>query len=134
MTNTIEKVYQNGTEYVIKDTTYSAWTGIDITGTTISNDGVLSVNWSTWAVTWLQSQHAATTATLSSASWTSHTQTVSVTWVTASNTVLVSPEPSSFADYTTAMIYCSAQASGTLTFTCTTDPTSNITVNVVILN
>ena len=51
MTNTIEKVYQNGTEYVIKDTTYSAWTGIDITWTTISNDGVLSVNSNTWAVT-----------------------------------------------------------------------------------
>lgn len=52
MTNTIEKVYHNGTEYVIKDTTYSAWTGIDITWTTISNDGVTSFNGSTWAVTY----------------------------------------------------------------------------------
>lgn len=113
-------------------TTNTLWQVTAVTETSIDFP-VTSVNGSTWAVTWLQSQHTATTATLSSASWSSHTQTVSVTWVTASNTVLVSPAPSSFADYTNAMIYCSAQASGTLTFTCTTDPSSNITVNVVIL-
>lgn len=114
-------------------TTNTLWQVTAVSETNIAFP-VTSVNGSTWAVTWLQSQHTATTATLSSASWSSHTQTVSVTWVTASNTVLVSPAPSSFADYTNAMIYCSAQASGTLTFTCTTDPSSNITVNVVILN
>lgn len=114
-------------------TTNTLWQVTAISETNIAFP-VTSVNGNTWAVTWLQSQHIPTTATLSSASWTSHTQTVSVTWVTASNTVLVSPAPSSFADYTNAMIYCSAQASGTLTFTCTTDPTSNITVNIVILD
>lgn len=104
----------------------------DISDSTTTNKFVTATDKSTW--NWKQNKHTATTATLSSASWTSHTQTVSVTWVTASNTVLVSPAPSSFAAYTNAVIYCSAQASWTLTFSCTTDPTSNITVNIIILN
>ena len=142
----------------------SSWTTWDVLTKTAwgydwATAPVTSVNSNTWAVTldaddisdstttnkwtnatekstrnWKQNEHTATTATLSSASWTSHTQTVSVTWVTATNTVLVSPAPGSFAAYTNAVIYCSAQASWTLTFNCTTDPTSNITVNIIILD
>lgn len=78
--------------------------------------------------------HTTLTVTLTSAWWSSNSQTVSATWVTASNTVFVSPASSSFSDYTSAVIYCSAQASNSLTFTCTTEPTSNITVNVVIFD
>lgn len=52
MTNTIEKVYHNGTEYVVKDTTYSQGTWITISWTTISNAWVTSFNGSTWAVTY----------------------------------------------------------------------------------
>ena len=77
--------------------------------------------------------HATTTATLASTGWTNSTYTASVTGVTASNTVIVSPDPASYADYVAAGIYCSAQASGSLTFTCTTTPTSAITVNVVTM-
>jgi len=73
------------------------------------------------------------TATLTVAGWSSKTQTVSVTGVTASGTVIVSPAPASFTDYGAAKIYCSAQAAGTLTFACDTVPTTAITVNVVIL-
>lgn len=104
----------------------------DISDSTTTNKWTNATEKSTW--NWKQNEHTATTATLSSASWTSHTQTVSVTWVTATNTVIVSPDPSSFAAYTSAVIYCSAQASWTLTFSCTTDPTSNITVNIIILD
>lgn len=86
------------------------------------------------AVDWKQAQHTTLSLTLSSSGWSSNTQTVTATWVTASNTVIVSPAPSSFTDYWTAQIYASAQASNSLTFTCGTEPTSNITVNVVILN
>lgn len=74
-----------------------------------------------------------TTATLAVNSWSSSTQTVSVTGVTSSNNVIVAPAPASISDYTTAGIYCSAQGSGTLTFTCDTVPTSAITVNVMIV-
>ena len=71
---------------------------------------------------------------LTSANWSSNTQTVTATWVTAWNSIVISPAPSSFDDYTTAVIYCSAQASNSLTFTCKREPTTDITVNVLILN
>jgi len=74
-----------------------------------------------------------TMPTLAVADWSSNTQTVNVTGVTATNTVFVSPAPASAADYASAGIVCTAQGAGTLTFTCTTTPTNAITVNVVCL-
>ena len=72
------------------------------------------------------------TVTLSSASWSSNTQTVSVTGVTSTSKVFVSPDPTSATAYGNAGVLCTAQGSGTLTFTCATTPSSNLTVNVVI--
>ena len=72
--------------------------------------------------------------TLESANWSSKSITVSATWVTASNTVIISPDPAYMSDYTTNWVYCSAQWSGTLTFECDTEPSNDIDVNVVILN
>ena len=74
---------------------------------------------------------SSTTATLTTAGWSSNAQTVSVTGVTASNTVIVSPAPSSYADYCTCGVFCSAQSAGTLTFTCSETPPSALTVNVL---
>ena len=100
MTNTLNKIMHNGTEYL-----FPSW-------------------WST-----------ATTVTpiLYSANWSSKSITVNVSWVTASNTVIVSPAPSSINDYATNSVYCSAQGSGTLTFSCNTEPSVDITVNVLIM-
>ena len=78
--------------------------------------------------------HSTITVTLTSAWWSSKSQTVSVTGVTASNTVIVSPAPSSIEDYADWGVYCSAQGSGTLTFTCSDTPSSDITVNVLIIS
>ena len=114
-------------------TTNTLWQVTAITETAITFP-VTSVNWSTWAVTGLQTQHSILSVTLAAANWSSNTITVSATWVTASNTVIVSPAPSSFSAYTSGVVYCSAQASDSLTFSCTTEPTSDITVNVLILN
>lgn len=75
----------------------------------------------------------ATTATLSSSSWSSNAQTVNVTGVTASNNVIVTYAPASRDAWLAADVYCSAQGAGTLTFTCSTTPTTNITANVLIL-
>lgn len=97
-----------------------------------SSTWVTSVNGSHWAVT--ISLPTTITVTLTTAWWSSNTQTVSATWVTASNTVIVSPDPSDYSDYTDAGIYCSAQWSGTLIFTCGTTPSNDIDVNVVILS
>ena len=73
------------------------------------------------------------TATLAVADWSNNSQTVNVTGVTASNNVIVAAAPASQSDYTTAGILCTAQGAGTLTFTCTTTPSSAITVNVLII-
>jgi len=90
--------------------------------------------WSPATKKYVDDKKSTISITLTSAWWSSNSQTVSATGVTASNTVIVSPNPSDFSDYTDAEIYCSAQGSGTLTFTCGTEPTNDIDVNVVILN
>lgn len=77
--------------------------------------------------------HTTATASLAVASWSSKAQTVSVSGVTASNTVIVVPAPASNTAYNNAQVYCSAQAAGKLTFKCTTTPTAALTVNVLIL-
>lgn len=75
----------------------------------------------------------ATMPELTVAGWSSNTQTVTVTGVTATNTVFVSPAPASASDYASAGIICTEQGTNSLTFTCTTVPTNAITVNVVIM-
>lgn len=80
-----------------------------------------------------EAKHTTTTASLAVASWSSLAQTVSVTGVTASNTVIVSPDAASHDAYCKAGVYCSAQAAGKLTFKCTTNPTAALTVNIVIM-
>ena len=76
--------------------------------------------------------HTSKTATLST-SWSSKQQTVSVTGVTTSNTVIVSPAPASYSEYCGCGIYCSAQAADSLTFKCEDVPSAALTVNVLII-
>lgn len=98
------------------------------TSTFLRNDG-------TWAEPSGGSvSYVTTTATLTANGWSSDSQTVSCSPVTASNDVIVAPAPASAADYAAAGIVCTAQGSGTLTFTCTTTPSSAITVNVLVLS
>lgn len=73
------------------------------------------------------------TITLNSANWSSNSQTVTVTGASASNIIIVSPTPASYEAYGEAGVRCSAQASNSLTFTCTDTPSANLTVNAVIL-
>lgn len=73
------------------------------------------------------------TVTLRSSSWSSLSQTVTASGVTASNDVIVSPAPGSHDAYCEAGVYCSAQTSNKLTFTCKEKPSGNLTVNVMIL-
>ena len=74
-----------------------------------------------------------TTITLASANWSSNSQTVNVNGVTATGIVFVSPDPTDQSAYTSAGIICSAQAAGSLEFTCTNTPTNDIDVVVVML-
>lgn len=79
--------------------------------------------------------YTAVSATLVQQNWNSSTlqQTISVSGVTASNAVIVAPAPNDLNKYSESGIYCSAQASDTLTFKCEEIPASNIAVNVLIL-
>lgn len=74
-----------------------------------------------------------TTGTLAVTDWSNSSQTITVNGVTATNTVFVSPAPASASDYASAGIICTAQGTDSLTFSCQTTPTNNLTVNVVIL-
>lgn len=75
------------------------------------------------------------TITLTTSGWSSNTQTVTVSGVVASETAqLITPTPAiaSQSAYYEAGIMCTGQAANSLTFTCQTIPTSNLTVYVVI--
>lgn len=69
---------------------------------------------------------------LASTDWSSHQQTVYVDGVTADSNCIVSYAISSQAAWEAAGIYASAQGDGTITFTCTTDPSSNVIANVLL--
>lgn len=78
---------------------------------------------------------ASVTITLSASSWSSNTQTVTVSGVSATETAqLITPTPAkaSQSAYYEAGIMCTGQGANSLTFTCQTVPTSNLTVYVVI--
>lgn len=76
-----------------------------------------------------------TTATLPASSWSSSSksQTINVDVVTTTDDIVVTYAPSSHDAYVNAGIYCSAQGNGTLTFKCNKIPTSNVTVNIMLL-
>lgn len=73
----------------------------------------------------------AVTVTLTTAGWSGNAQTVSASNVTADNIVWVSPTPASFEAYGKAGIRATAQAGGTITFTCKSVPSEEISVEVV---
>lgn len=73
------------------------------------------------------------TASLTMAGWSNNQQTVTVQGVTTNSSVIVSPDADSFTAYGEAGIYCSAQATNSLTFTCESVPTAALTVNVLII-
>lgn len=80
--------------------------------------------------------YSSTTITLSSGSWSDNTQTVSIPTtigVTANSLIIVSPTPTSFLIYGDSGIYCSSQGTNSLTFTCDTEPSDNVIVNIVKL-
>ena len=93
--------------------------------------GITSANISSWNG---KASVSSITVSLVVANWSNNSQTVTATGVTASNNVIVSPAPASIDNYVAAGIKCTAQGSGTLTFTCTTTPSSAISVNVLILS
>ena len=109
---------------------------IAVQPTLVSWTNIKTINWKSILGSWNITVSSSTTitVTLTSAWWSSKSQTVSATGVTASNTVIVSPAPSDIADYADCGVYCSAQGSGTLTFGCDKAPSGDIVVNVLIMS
>lgn len=81
------------------------------------------------------SDFKAFTITLSSSSWSSNQQTVSnANFLASGYAYIVSPSSSNFSDYTEAQIYADdVSTDGYMTFHCDDVPTSNLTVNIVMV-
>ena len=77
-----------------------------------------------------QKAFTTTTVTLATSDWSNNSCTKTVSGMTASALVFVAPDPTSLINASTAQVYCSAQASNSLTFTCVTTPTANLTINI----
>lgn len=73
------------------------------------------------------------TGVLTVSGWTDNSQTITVSGVTTTNTVIVSPAPLSQTAYSSAGIICTSQSSNSLTFICDTTPETSITVNILII-
>ena len=71
--------------------------------------------------------------TLPETGWSNNEITVTAAGVTTSNTVVVSPAASSHDSYGSAGVFCSAQGTDSLTFTCGDTPSSDLSVNVLII-
>ena len=80
--------------------------------------------------------HITKQVTLAAADWdtTDLTQTISESAITATNTVVVAPDPASHDKYCAAGVRATEQDEGTLTFICDAIPANALTVNLVILN
>lgn len=115
-------------------------------GVTISASGPDTAKVFAFAFTNLKGQTGATgatgpagpdadafTVTLLSASWSSDAQTVSNAYFVASGyAYVVSPSSASFTDYAEAQIYADdVTTTGQMTFHCGSEPSSDLTVNIV---
>lgn len=65
--------------------------------------------------------------------WSNSQAVISVTGVTGSNTVVVSPDPASISAWVDFGVKCTVQSPGLLRFECTTTPTAAIYVVVLII-
>lgn len=122
----------SGDRIVINDESASTVTNSSITFGTATT--TFLANNGTWQTPAKGSTATTRTASLAVASWNTSTKqiTVTVSGVTASNLIEVSPAPASWSVASAAGVYCSAQAANSLTFKCSSIPTAAITVNVVI--
>ena len=105
--------------------------------TAIKNGAVTTDKIADAAVTYaktsgIQQVHATTTTTLASGA-TSWTKT-GIPEVTATNTVICSPAPASFAQWVDNRVRCTAQGAGSLTFASDLATSAAITVNILVLN
>lgn len=73
------------------------------------------------------------TGTATSGGWSSNTQAVTISGISSSDNIIVSPAPASFTVWRDNGVYCSAQADNSITLKCDSAPSSNITVQVLVV-
>jgi sugar lactone lactonase YvrE len=84
-------------------------------------------------LTWASPQGLTSqTITIGVADWVANSATKTVTGVTASNIVWISPTATSYLVFSNTQIRATIQGTNSLTFACTTTPTQNVDVVVVI--
>jgi hypothetical protein len=89
----------------------------------------------TSALNKMQTKHITKTVILTQEEWSDSGRiTVNIDGVTEDNTIIVAPSPDSKDAYNEAGVSCYSQYDGSLEFSCTTLPESNLTVNIIILN
>lgn len=81
-----------------------------------------------------QAKHKTQTGILTLSNWSGLSQTINVSGVTETNTIIPAPAPDSYSAYIDAGVYCSSQSSGALTFKCSYTPEKNLNVNILILD
>lgn len=120
----------DGTWQVPPNTT----TGTTYAAASVPNNTTFSTQGSVYNV-YNATKHTTATVSLAAGSWNANNQqTVTVSGVTASNLIQVSPAPATWTSAYECGIYCSAQAANSLTFTCMSKPTVAITMNIVIFS
>lgn len=130
----------NGTAWIIEDgniatTTYYGKTKLssstnDSSSTTAATPSAVKA---AYDLAYSKAEVDPLVVVLDSSDWSNNTQTVTASGVTNLGNVLVTYDPASRADWLAADIYCSAQATDSLTFTCSTTPTTNITAYVLLI-
>lgn len=82
----------------------------------------------------MQEKHIPKQISLTVSNWYNLSQAIDVSDVTANNTIIVTPAPTSRVAYMEADVYCYSQENGSLFFKCSTVPSENLLINVLILN
>lgn len=74
------------------------------------------------------------TYTAAAADWSSHENTVTVSGLLATDDIIVSPSATDYYTWRDDGIYCKSQSAGSVTLGCETDPSADITFNILVVS
>ena len=80
-----------------------------------------------------QNKHSTAVVTLSAGGWSGENQTVAFPGMTGSTTIIVAAAPENYDPYAKAGVYCRAQGTDSLTFSCKSVPEGDLRANIMIL-
>lgn len=125
------------TKYLREDATWAVPPNTTYSAATTSTDGLMSSTDKTKlngiATGATKNTISSTTATLLASAWSNKSLTVSVTGVTATNNIVVSPNAASWVAWGTALVRAVSQATGSITFACNKVPADDLVANILIV-